>query len=184
MCYHLVCLICTQKTAINTNKGIKIGGTTINNLRYADDTVLLAETEEDLQEIWNEVNRIGKTFDMKMNAKKTKTMLVSKDVTSTKVSVKIDGDIIKQTDKYTYLGQTITSNGKCDDEILKRIEIARGAFNSMLKSITVLHISTKTRKRIIKAYVWSTLLYGCETWTIITRNMKNCNRLKCGHIGR
>ena len=75
------------------------------------------------------MNRIGKKFDMKMNAKKTKTMLVSKDLTSTKVSVKIDGDIIKQTDKYTYLGQTITSNGKCDDEIVKRIEIARGAFN-------------------------------------------------------
>ncbi len=56
-----------------------------------------------------------------MNANQTKTMLVSKDVTSTKVTVKIDGDIIKQTDKYTYLGQTISSNGKCDDELLKRI---------------------------------------------------------------
>ena len=77
-------------------------------MRYADDTVLLAETEEDLQEILNEGNRIGKTFDMKMNAKKTKTMLVSKDLTSTNVRLKIDGDIIKQTDKYTYLGQTIT----------------------------------------------------------------------------
>ena len=157
--------------ASNTNKGITIGGTTITNLRYADDTVLLAETEEDLQEILNEVIRIGKTFDMKMNAKKTKTMLVSKDLTSTNVSVKIDGDIIKQTDKYTYLGQTITSNGKCDDDILKRIELAGSAFNSMLKSITARHISMKTRKRIIKAYVWSTLLYGCETWTIATRNM-------------
>ena len=81
------------------------------------------------------------------------------------------GDIITQTDKYTYLGQTVTSNGKCDDEILKRIEIARGAFNSMLKTLTARHISMKTRKRIIKAYVWSTLLYGCETWTITTRNM-------------
>ena len=60
--------------AINTNKGIKIGGTTIKKLRYADGTVLLAEPEEDLQEILNEVNRIGKTFDMKMNAKKTKTI--------------------------------------------------------------------------------------------------------------
>ena len=70
---------------MNTNKGIHIGGTTINNLRYADDTVLLAETEEDLQEMLNVVNRIGKTFDMKLNRKKTKTMLVSKDVTSTKV---------------------------------------------------------------------------------------------------
>ena len=114
---------------MNANKGIKIGGTTINNFLYADDTVLLTETEEDLQEILNEVNHIGKRFDMKMNAKTTKTILVSKDVTLTKVSVKIDGDIIKQTDNYTYLGQTITSNGKCDEDILKRIEIARGAFN-------------------------------------------------------
>ena len=162
--------------AINTNKGIEIGGTTIINLRYADDTVPLAETEEDLQEILNEMNRIGKTFDVKMNAKKTKTMLVSKELTSTKCSVKIDGDIIKQTDKYTYLEQTITSNGKCDDEILKRIEIARGAFNSMLKSITARHISMKTRKRIIKAYVWSTLLHGC--YTITTRNMTKLQSFK------
>ena len=103
---------------------------------------------------------------------KTKTMLVSKDVTSTKVSMKIDSDIIKQTDNnIIYLGQTRTSNGKCDDEILKRIEIARGPFNSMFKTITARHISMKTRKRIIKAYVWSILLYGCETWTITTRNM-------------
>ena len=65
--------------------------------------------------------------------------------------------------------QTITSNGKCDDEIVKRIEIARGAFNSILKKKTVRHISMK--KKIIQAYVWSTLLYGCETWTITTRNM-------------
>ena len=105
-------------------------------------TVLLAETEEDLQEILNEVNRIGKTFDMKIDAKKTKTMLVSKDVNLTKVSLKINGDIIKHTYNYTYLGQTITSNGKCDDEILKIIEIARGAFNSMLKSITAPHKQT------------------------------------------
>ena len=81
-----------------------------------------------------------------MNGKKTTTMLVSRDVTSTKVSVKIDGDIIKHTDNYTYLGHTISSNGKCDDEILKIIEIARGAFNSMLETITARHISMKTRK--------------------------------------
>ena len=80
-------------------------------------------------------------------------MLVSKDVTSINVIVKIDVDIIKQPDNYTYLGQTITSNGKCDDEFVKIIEIARGAFNSILKTLTARHINMKTRKRIIKAYV-------------------------------
>ena len=54
---------------------------------------------------------------------------------------------------------------------MKRIEIARGAFNSILKTITARHINMKTRKRIIKAYVWSALVYGCETWTITIRNM-------------
>ncbi len=76
--------------AMHTNKGIRICGKTINNLRYADDTVLLAESESH----WESVV----TFDTKINAKKTKTMSVSKDVTLTKVSLKIDGDIIKHTD--------------------------------------------------------------------------------------
>ena len=168
---------------MNTNKGIKIGGTPINNLRYADDTVLVAETEEDLQEIFNEVNRIGKTYDMKMNAKKTKTMLLSKVVTLTKASLKSDGDIIKQTDNYTYLGQAITSNGKCDGEILKIIEIANGEFNSMLKTITAIQ-TYENKKKNYKSICVVDTLYGCETWTITTRNMHYCNRLKCGHIGR
>ncbi len=76
---------------------------------------------------------------------------MSKDVTLTKVSLKIDGDIIKQTDNYTYLGQTITSNGKCDDEILKRIEITRGAYNLMLKTTTAQHIRMKRRKKNYKS---------------------------------
>ena len=72
MCYYAVCVICrpTHKNifgAMNTNKGITIGGTTINNLRYADDTALLAEIEEDMQQILNEVNCIGKTFDIKIS---------------------------------------------------------------------------------------------------------------------
>ena len=104
VCYHPACLsiLYTENIfgAMYTNKGITIGGTTINNLRYADDTVLLAETEEDLQEILNDVYRIGKTFDMKMNANKAKTMLVSKNVTLTKVSLtKVSFDINKQTDR-------------------------------------------------------------------------------------
>ena len=82
------------------------------------------------------------------------------------------------------MGQTITSNGKCDDEILKIIDIARSAFNSMLKVITARHISMKTRKIIIKAYVLSTLLYGCETWTINTRNMTKLQSFEMWDIGR
>ena len=82
---------------------------------------------------------------MKTNAKKTKSMLVSKNVT-----VKID--VVKQTDK------TITLKGKCDDEVLKSIEIGRGAFSDVLTTVTARHMR-------------STLLYTCEMWTTRTRNM-------------
>ena len=89
-------------------------------MQEAEKTEYMPFPEKD-QTISIQENRIGKTFDMKMNAKKTNTMLVSNDVTLTKVSLKIDRDIIKQTDNYrpTYLGQTIASNGKHDDDILK-----------------------------------------------------------------
>ena len=66
---------------------------------------------------------------MKMNAKKTTSMLISKYVNFTQVILKNDGDIIKSTDKYTYLGQTIAWNGKCYDDILKIIELARSNYN-------------------------------------------------------
>ena len=81
-------------------------------MRYANDTVLLAETEQDLQDILDEANRTGKTFDVKMNAKHTKSMLVSKDVNLITVILKIDGDSIKQTDKDTYLDKNYNTKWK------------------------------------------------------------------------
>ena len=80
----------------------------------------------------------------------TKSMLVSKDINLTKVILKIDGDMIKKPEKPRYLGQTITSNWKLDDDILKIIEIPRDAFNSMLKTITARHLSMKRRNIIMK----------------------------------
>ena len=71
--------------------------------------------------------------------------------------------IFKVTDNYNYMRQTITSNGKCDDEILRIIEIERGAFNSMLKPITTQHISMKTRQIIIKA------MFGRHFYTDVKR---------------
>ena len=76
-------------------------------------------------------------------------MLVSIDETLTKVILKIDGEIIKQTYKYANLGKAITSNGNCDDEILKISEIARDAFNYVLETVTERHISMNTVNIII-----------------------------------
>lgn len=147
-------------------EGVIVGGVNINNLRYADDTVLLAENEESLQAIINEVNKAGKAFNMKMNAKKTKTMIVTKKNDKPKISTSIDGTDIEQVTDFPYLGQKITEDGRCEEEIKRRISIAKTTFSKMTKVLTSRKITLDTRKRILQCYVWSTLQYGVETWTI------------------
>ena len=147
-------------------RGVTVGGLNINNLRYADDTVLLADNEESLQSILNGVNEAGKKYNMKMNAKKTKSMIITKKVDKPSININIDGVQIEQVTSFPYLGQNITEDGKCDNEIKRRIGIAKTTFSKLSKVLTSRKIPLDTRKRILQCYVWSTLQYGVETWTI------------------
>ena len=110
-------------------KGVVIGGDSITDSRYADDTALLAESEEEVQETLDLVNSKGKELNMKMNAKKTKTVVVTMKQTVPSIRLKIDGQEIEQVSQFTYLGQQFTENGKNEHEIKRRIEIARSTFN-------------------------------------------------------
>ena len=92
-------------------------------------------------------------------------MVVTKQVIPN-AKITIEGRAIEQVKKFIYLGHLITDNGKCNSEIKRRIEIARGAFNNISKVITSQKISISARLRLINCYVWSTLTYGAETWTI------------------
>ena len=103
---------------------------------------------------------------MKMNATKTKSMVISRKEETPQIKFDIDGAAINQVQQFKYLGQTISDDGKCDAEITKRIEIARGAFNSLKGVLLSSVISLNTKKRIVACYIWSTLLYGSETWTL------------------
>ena len=111
------------------------------------------------------VNNTGKLYGMKMNAKKTKTMVVTRKDETPEINIEIDGYKIEQVNNFNYLGQTITDDGRCEKAIIKRIEIARNAFNSFGKTLTSRNISDTTKLRIIKCYIWAILLYGSETWT-------------------
>ena len=147
-------------------KGINIGGVNINNLRYADDTVLLAEDPMFLQALLTAVNEKGKPYGMEMNIIKTKSMVISRKKSAPKISISVEGKPIQQVDRMVYLGYMATEDGKCDKEIKRRIGIARTAFESMAKILTSRNISIELRSRIAKCYIWSTLLYGAETWTL------------------
>ena len=82
------------------------------------------------------------------------------------ISISAEGKAIQQVDRMVYLGYMATEDGKCDKEMKRRIGIARTAFGSMAKILTLRNISIELRSRIAKRNIWSTLLYGAETWTL------------------
>ena len=151
---------------IEDMEGANVGGHNINNLRYADDTSLLALEEQKLQNLLTTVNVKSKLYGMEINVKKTKSMVASKKQETPKVSINLDGTAIEQVEKMVYLGSITTEDGKSEVETKRRIEIARNAFNNMKSVLASRNISLNTRMRLTKCYVWSTLLYGAETWII------------------
>ena len=102
-----------------------------------------------------------------MNVKKTKTMVIRRNVEEVcKVEISVDGKILEQVDKYIYLGHIITEEGKCEVEIRRRLEIARSNFMNMKNLLTARVLRLSTRKKLIRCYILSTLLYASETWAI------------------
>ena len=153
--------------------GIKLLGEYVNNLRYADDTVLLAESEEELQELVNAVNEGSRKFGLEMNTKKTKTMIIRRDVKDgSRVDIKVDGVSLEQVESYQYLGQLMTEDGRCEVEIKRRIGIAKTNFLKMKNVLTTKNLSMKTRKKILYCYIISTLMYAAETWVINVADWK------------
>ena len=147
-------------------KGVNIGAVNINNLRYADDTVLLAEGPMFLQALLTAVNEKGKAYGTEMNIIKTKSMVISGKKPVPNISIIVEGKPIQEVDRMVYMGYMATEDGKCDKEIKRRIGIARTAFECMSKILTSRNISIEVRSCIAKFYIWSTLLYGAETWTL------------------
>ena len=98
-------------------------------------------------------------------------MVISKKSVNPECIVKVKGEVIKQVQKFKYLGYIITSDGKCDTEIKRRIAIAKDSFTKLNPIFRNHDILMATKFRVLKAYVWSVLLYGCECWTI-TEDLK------------
>ena len=157
--------------AIKDVEGIAVGGHNINNIRYADDTALIADSEAKLQEILSIVARESEAMGLSINCKKTFSLVISKLSLPPICNLKINGMPIKQVNNFGYLGSDITSDAKCDHEIKKRVGIAKKTFNDMSHVFKRPQINMSSKLRLLKTYVWSVLLYGCETWTI-SRQMR------------
>ena len=128
--------------------------------------MLMAETEPDLQKLLDVVNSESEIKGLTLNIKKTEVMVISKNKNNPICNITLKGNILKQVDKFKYLGTIITSDGKCIHEIKNIIFLAKTAFQKMKSILTNKKLSLNVRKRILQCYNEPILLYGCETWTI------------------
>ena len=155
--------------------GVKVGGVNINNLRYVDDAVFIAESEEQLQQLMNVVKEESAKKGLMINMKKTETMVVTKKKEVPECTIRLDGKELKQVKRFKYLGSILTEDGRSTSDIIQRIHIARSNFNTLKVILTNGRIDKKTRLNLITTYVWSALLYGAESWTINKEMEKRIN---------
>ena len=137
--------------------GIKIAGRSINNLRYADDTTLMGDSEEELKSLLMKVKEESEKVGLKLNIQKTKIM-ASGPITSWK----IDGETMETVSDFIFLGSKITADGDCSHEIKRHLLLVRKVMtnlDSMLKSKDI----TLSIKYLVKAMVFLVVTYGCES---------------------
>ena len=129
--------------------------------------MLIADTNAKLQSLVDkldvECNRMG----LKINIGKTEVMGIPKSKGQLRVVVNIGGQTVKKVSSFRYLGSLVSEDGKCDAEIRSRIAMGKARFGQMRRILTSMSLSSEVRLRLLKSYIWSGMLYGCESWTII-----------------
>ena len=150
--------------ALENINGVRINGEIIKTIKFADDQAIIATRRKDLMEMLEKINTTVELYGMKININKTKCMTFSKKPNI--MNITIGGNKIEQVKKFRYLGQVLTEDAKCTEEIVTRIGQGKQAFKKKERLITTINMDEKLRKRILEAYVWNTALYAAETWTL------------------
>ena len=140
--------------------GIKIAGRNINNLRYADGTTLMAESEE-LKGLLMKVKEESEKFGLKINFQKTKIM-ASGPITSWE----IDAETVETVADFIFLGSKITADGDCSHEIKRHLLLGRKVMTKLDSILKSRDITLSTKVHLIKAMVFPVVMYGCKSWTL------------------
>ena len=144
-----------------TQAGIKIARRSINNLRYADDTTLVAESEEKLESLLMKLKEENKKVGLKLNIQKTKIM-ASGPITSWQ----IDGETVETVTDFIFGGSRITADGDCSHEIKRRFLLGRKVMTNLDSILKSRDITLPTKVHLVKAMVFPVVMYGCESWTM------------------
>ena len=139
--------------------GIKIAGRNINNLRYADDTTLMAESEEELKSLLMKVKEEREKVGLKLNIQKTKIM--ASDLIT---SWEIDGETVETVSDFIFLlGSRITADGDCSHEIKRHLILGRKVMTNLDSIFKSRDTTLLTKVRLVKAMVFPVVMYGCES---------------------
>ena len=141
--------------------GIKIAGRNINNLRYADDTTLMAESEEELNSLLMKVKEESEKVGLKLNIQKTKIM-ASSPITSWQ----INGETVETVSDFIFWGSKITADGDCSHEIKSHLLLGRKVMTNLDSILKSRDITLPTQVHLVKAMVFPVVMYGCESWII------------------
>ena len=138
--------------------GIKIAGRNINNLRYADDTTLMPESEKELKSLLMKVKEESGNVGLKLNIQKTKIM-----ASSPIASWEIDGETVETVADFIFGGSKITADGDCSHEIKRRLLLGRKVMTNLDSILKSRGITLPTKVHLVKAMVFSVVMYGCES---------------------
>ena len=141
--------------------GIKIAGRNINNLRYADDTTRMVESEEELGCLLMKVKEKSEKVGLKLNIQKTKIM-ASGPITSWQ----IDGETVETMADFIFWGSKITADGDCSHEIKRRLLLGRKVMIKLDSILKSRDSTLPTKVHLVKSMVFPVVMYGCESWTI------------------
>ena len=155
--------------------GIKIAGRNISNLRYVDDTTLMAESEEELKSLLMKVKEESEKVGLKLNIQKTKIM-ASSPITSWQ----IDGETMETETDFILGGSKITADGDCSHEMKRCSLLGRKVMTNLDSIFKSRDITLPTKVRLVKAMVFPVIMYGYESWTIKKLSTKELILLNCG----
>ena len=140
---------------------IKIAGRNIINLRYADDTTLVAESEEELKSLLMKVKEESEKVGLKLSIQKTKIM-----ASGPIPSWQIDGETVETVADFIFLGFKITADGDCSHEIKRHLLLGRKVMTNLDSIFKSRDITLPTKVCLVKAIVFPVVMYGCESWTV------------------
>ena len=159
---QLICRVHHEKCGLDeAQAGIKTAGRDINNLRYADDTSLMAESKEELKSLLMKVKEETAKGSFKLNIQKTKIM-----ASGPIISWQIDGGTMETVRDFIFFGSKITADGDCSHEIKRRLLLGRKIMTNLGSILKSRDIILPTKVHLVKAMVFPVVMYGCESWTI------------------